>query len=76
MRRSFRTRVVLPGGFPGFAPWAGMRCPVGAWDRERGLGIGSNGAAPTRRDAMPRWGMGSVLELRLGIGLNGAPPTR
>ena len=27
-------------------------CPVGAWDRERGGGIGSNGAAPTRRDAM------------------------
>ena len=52
MRRSFRTRFFLPGGFPGFAPWAGMRCPVGAWDRERGGGIGSNGAAPTRRDAM------------------------
>ena len=22
--------VFLPGGFPGFAPWAGMRCPVRA----------------------------------------------
>jgi hypothetical protein len=36
MRRSFRTRVFLPGGFPGFAPWAGMRCPVRAWDSKYG----------------------------------------
>ena len=28
--------VVFSGGFPGFAPWAGMRCPYRAWDRERG----------------------------------------
>ena len=32
MRRPFRTRVVLSGEFPGFAPWADMRCPVRAWD--------------------------------------------
>ncbi len=23
--------VVFPGGFPGLAPWAGMRCPYRAW---------------------------------------------
>ena len=57
---------VFPGGFPGFAPWAGMRCPVGAWDRERGLGIGSNGAAPTRRDAMPRRGHGIGIGIAVG----------
>jgi hypothetical protein len=40
---------LYPGGFPGFAPWAGMRCPFRAWDRERG--------------AMPRWwhGIGNVV---------------
>ena len=51
-----------------------MRCPVGAWDRERGGGIGSNGAAPTRRDAMPRWAWDR--ERGWGIGSNGAAPTR
>ena len=38
MRRSFRTRRMLPGGFPGLAPWAGMRCPVRAWDWKRSGG--------------------------------------
>ena len=52
----------------------GTRCPVGAWDRERGWGIGSNGAALTRRDAMPRWGMDAGTWL--GIGSNGAATTR
>ena len=28
--------LFFSGGFPGFAPWAGMRCPVRAWDRTRG----------------------------------------
>ena len=32
MRRPFRTRVSFPGEFPGFAPWAGMRCPFRAWN--------------------------------------------
>jgi hypothetical protein len=27
---------VFPGGVPGLAAWAGMQCPVGAWDRKRG----------------------------------------
>ena len=36
MRRSFRTRRMLPGGFPGFAPWAGMRCPYRAWGSKPG----------------------------------------
>ena len=31
MRRSFRTRSCFSGGFPGLAPWAGMRCPYRAW---------------------------------------------
>ena len=26
-------RFVLPGQFPGLAPWAGMRCPFRAWGR-------------------------------------------
>ena len=39
MRRSFRTRVSFSGGFPGLAPWAGMRCPVRAWDWTRGWGL-------------------------------------
>ena len=44
---------LFPGRFPGFAPWAGMQCPYRAWNRKRGGGISSNGAAPTRSDAMP-----------------------
>ena len=42
MRRSFRTRVSFSGGFPGLAPWAGMRCPVRAWDPTRGWGLVSD----------------------------------
>ena len=30
MRCSFRTHLFSRMQFPGFAPWAGMRCPVGA----------------------------------------------
>jgi hypothetical protein len=55
MRRSFRTHICFDGGFPGLAPWAGMRCPVRAWDRRRSGGIGSNGAASTRQNAMLVW---------------------
>ena len=55
MRRSFRTHICFDGGFPGLPPWAGMRCPVRAWDRKRSGGIGSNGAAPTRQNAMLVW---------------------
>ncbi len=29
-------RSVFPGGFPGLAPWAGMRCPIRAWDQKIG----------------------------------------
>jgi hypothetical protein len=49
MRRSFRTRRILPGGFPGLAPWAGMRCPLRAWDRERGL-VAQRSEPPTGYD--------------------------
>ena len=39
-------RVFLyPGVFPGFAPWAGMRCPYRAWDGKRGGGPGIGNVA-------------------------------
>ena len=58
---------LFPGGSPGFAPWAGMRCPVGAWDskhggravyRNRGQGMGFE----------TRW-TSRILESRSGHGI-------
>jgi hypothetical protein len=33
MRCFFRTHLFARMRFPGLAPWAGMRCPVGAKER-------------------------------------------
>ena len=52
MRRSFRTRRMLPGGFPGFAPWAGMRCPYRAWGSKPGLGHGSRRRLALRQNGI------------------------
>ena len=47
----------VAGGFPGFAPWAGMRCPYRAWGSKPGLGHGwrrrlalrQNGIEPAKK---------------------------
>ena len=48
---------LFPAGFPGFAPRAGMQCPVRAWERTRGGGIGSNGGRTDTSERDARWGM-------------------
>ena len=55
MRRSFRTRVYFPGGFPEFPPWAGMRCPVSAANRRSRISARQGSLRPAGRVRWPRF---------------------